>query len=577
MPENSQAQNWPGRFDNLNKKSDYELVELQLSKSNWHAQRARVILQYRASKKALVNDAVSRLNDLLTNHKSEDIRLRALWTLQITNNLNSDKLINLLSDKDQYVRGWAIQFLVEDGQPSAKAIQKITAIAKHEISAVVRLYLSAALQRIDESDRWAISESLVRFNKDANDPNIPLMLWFGIEPLVAKQPEKALTLAKESQIPSIVKKIARRLVDANQLEKLTAAVGQKSDVQSHLLNGMLAGMEGNIDVKEPSNWAKVYKLLQSDPKLSSMADAIAQKFGNAEVAKKMLDIIMDPKTKLEDKTNAIQSLAAQQNPTLLNELPKLLENPDLRLEAIKAIATYDNRELGMVLFNKYNGLTEDEKEEAIITMASRPVYGQFLGDALKKGTIPKSDIPAHVVLQLRAVLGNGFVEIWGPIDDISQTLQVEYKKYQGLLTDDALAKASTSKGKKIFQRTCATCHILHGEGGKIGPELTGSNRTNITYLLSNILNPSGEVQEDYKLVVITTQDGRTYSGNVIAENDRSLTLRVVGQDPIAINKSQIRTRDVSEKSMMPEGLLNHLTKEEVLDLMAYLKKLEPSV
>jgi putative heme-binding domain-containing protein len=115
--------------------------------------------------------------------------------------------------------------------------------------------------------------------------------------------------------------------------------------------------------------------------------------------------------------------------------------------------------------------------------------------------------------------------------------------------------------------------MLHDEGGKIGPDLTGSNRTNLAYLLSKVLNPSGDVQEDYKLVVITTQDGRTYSGNVISENDRSLTLRVVGQEPIAISKSQIRTRDVSAKSMMPEGLLNNLSDEELVDLIGYLKKL----
>ena len=577
MPKNSQAESWPGRFDDLNNKSDRELVELQLSKSNWHAQRARVILQYRASNKALESIAVGRLNDLLDNHKSEDTRLRALWALQITNNISPEKLIDLLIDRDQYIRAWAIQFLVEDGQPSAKAVQKMTIMAKNETSAVVRRYLAGALQRINEADRWAIAESLVRFKEDADDPNIPLMLWFGIEPIITKQPEKALILAKQSSIPSIIQKIGRRLVDGNQQEKLIAELSKKSNIQSDLLNGMLAGLEGNIDIKEPTNWENVYKILQTEPQLSSLADAIAQKFGNAEMAKKMLTIIANSKAKLEDKKNAIQSLAAQQNPTLQNEIPKLLEKPDVRREAIRAIAAYNSQELGIVLFNKYKDLTAEEKEEAIITMASRPVYGRFLGDALKKGTISKSDIPAHIVLQLRAVLGNGFVEIWGPIDDISQTLQLEYQKYQGLLTNDELAKANLNNGKKIFQRTCAPCHLLHGEGAKIGPDLTGSNRTNINYLLSNILNPSGEVQEDYKLVVITTQDGRTYSGNVISENVRSLTLRVVGQVPITISKSQIRTRDTSEKSMMPEGLLNNLTNSEVLDLMAYLKKLEPSV
>ena len=576
IPEKSQAENWPGRFDDLNDKSDRELVELQLSKSNWHAQRARVILQYRASKKALDSFAVSRLNELLATNKSEDTRLRALWSLWITNTIGPEKLVALLDDKDEYVRSWAVQLLMEDKKPSATTVKRLANLAEKETSPVVRRYLAGALQRMGKNDRWDIATALVQYNEDVDDPNIPLMLWFGIEPLVANQPKKALALARKSKIPSIVQKIARRLVDGDQMEQLITVIGIESDVQQDLLNGLLAGMEGNSDLKEPNNWAVTYKRLQSDVELSSKADEIAQNFGNAEVAKKLLAIIDDPRAQLEEKKNAIQGLASKQNPELQKYIPKLLDNKELRSEAIKSIAAYDSRDLGMVLFQKYGSLSVIEKEEVILTMASRPTYGRILGNALKNGTIPKSDVPAHAVLQLRAVLGNGFVEIWGPIDDISQTLQLEYRKYSALLTDAAIAKASTIKGKEIFQRTCAACHMLHGEGGIIGPDITGSNRTNTTYLMSNILNPSGEVQEDYKLVVVTTQDGRTYSGNIIGENDRNITLRVVGQEPININKSQIRTRDVSEKSMMPEGLLTNLSNEEVLNLIAYLKKLEPS-
>ncbi len=519
-PKKSLADNWKGRYEDLNKMTDIGLVELQLSKSNWHARRARTILQYRASQKALEAPAVSRLDGLLANDKNEDIRLASLWTLWITNNIGADKLVGLLADKHEYVRGWATQFLVEDGQPSAKAIRTMTALAKNEKSPVVRRYLAGALKRIDEGDRWDMASALVQYGEDADDPNIPYTLWFGIEPLIADQPEKALTLAKHSEISSLVQKIARRLVDGDKMEQLVAALGERSNIQTDLLDGMLAGMEGNSELKEPVNWTTVYKGLQSDPKLSSKADEIAQNFGNAEVAKKLLATINDPKSNLAEKKSAIRGLAAKQNPELQKIIPKLLENKDLRSEAIKAIAAYDNQDLGKALFQKYGGLTATEKEEAVITMASRPKYAQFLANALKDGTIPRSDIPAHAVLQLRAVLGNGFVEIWGPIDDISQTLQVEYKKYQGLLTDGAIAGASPDKGKEIFQRTCAACHIMYGEGGKIGPDLTGSNRTSTAYLLNNILDPSGDVQEDYKLVVITTQDGRTYSGNVIGENDR---------------------------------------------------------
>ncbi|WP_353723124.1 c-type cytochrome [Dyadobacter sp. 676] len=105
----------------------------------------------------------------------------------------------------------------------------------------------------------------------------------------------------------------------------------------------------------------------------------------------------------------------------------------------------------------------------------------------------------------------------------------------------------------------------------MGPELTGSNRANLDYLLGNILDPSGEIQDDYKMVVVTTRDGRTYVGNVAKETDRQLTLRIVGQEAVNINKSDIQTREVTPSSMMPTGLLDNLSDKEVTDLIAYLR------
>ena len=82
------------------------------------------------------------------------------------------------------------------------------------------------------------------------------------------------------------------------------------------------------------------------------------------------------------------------------------------------------------------------------------------------------------------------------------------------------------------------------------------------------------IQDDYKLVIITTRDGRTYSGNVIEENNRQVTIRVVGQEPIKVSKSEIQSREVTEKSMMPEGILNIFSDDEVLDMVAFLKTID---
>ena len=113
---------------------------------------------------------------------------------------------------------------------------------------------------------------------------------------------------------------------------------------------------------------------------------------------------------------------------------------------------------------------------------------------------------------------------------------------------------------------------MFGQGGNIGPDLTGSNRSNLDYLLFNILTPSAEIQDDYRMVVITTRDGRTYSGNVVSENQRQITMRVVGRDDVVINKSSIQSKEITTTSMMPQGLLNNLSEEETVNLLSYLQK-----
>jgi len=84
------------------------------------------------------------------------------------------------------------------------------------------------------------------------------------------------------------------------------------------------------------------------------------------------------------------------------------------------------------------------------------------------------------------------------------------------------------------------------------------------------MDPSGIIQDDYKMVMITTRDGRTYAGNIANENDRSITLRVVGQDAVFISKSSIQSMDNSELSMMPEAMLDDMSTSQILNLFAYL-------
>ncbi len=575
VPEQSGAKDFPGRYSDLRKMSDAQLADLQTSASEWHARRARVILQHRAASGKLDKAIHTPLLKQFNTAPNAAWRLRALWTLHVTGGLNADMLTKALSDGDEYVRAWAIQLLCEDKKPPMAALDIFNTMAKQDASPVVRLYLASALQRIDQPHKWNIAGNLMQHAVDSSDHNLPDMIWFGFEPLVKENPDKALSLAEGAGIPQLARFIARRAVDAEAMETVIAHAGKATKNQLHILEGLHDAMDGRYDLAAPASWKKLYDDIKSSrkPGVAKIALAISQQFGDTEAARKFLATLKDKKAPVDQRRQALLALSNRQRTELISELPSLLDEPGMRTEAIRAVAAYDNPGLGNALMSRYQSFNKTDKLEVVQTMASRPRYGWVLAQALSKQTIPKTDVPTYAARQLLRVVGSGFIEIWGPIES-NKAGEEEYSRYKKLLTDQKISGGNVVEGQKVFQITCGPCHKMYNEGGLIGPDLTGSNRTNTDYLLSNILDPSGEIQDAYKMVVITTRDGRTYAGNVVSENERQVTMRVVGKDAVVINKSAIQSKEETAVSMMPEGLLNTLKDDQVLALFAYMRTLK---
>ena len=134
---------------------------------------------------------------------------------------------------------------------------------------------------------------------------------------------------------------------------------------------------------------------------------------------------------------------------------------------------------------------------------------------------------------------------------------------------------SFEAGKTVYEAAqCAKCHRFAGQGGGTGPDITGVGaRFNTQYLLESLITPSKAVSDQYKNTTIVTVDGQVLTGRVINETDTHLMVRT---DPFAreltkIAKDEIAEQLPSETSEMPKGLINVLTKEEILDLIAYLR------
>jgi putative heme-binding domain-containing protein len=143
------------------------------------------------------------------------------------------------------------------------------------------------------------------------------------------------------------------------------------------------------------------------------------------------------------------------------------------------------------------------------------------------------------------------------------------EKYKKQLTPHVLKAANLSNGRLVYARNCAACHRLFDDGIPIGPDLTGSQRANLDYVLENLLDPSAVVPGDYQVTALLTKNGRLLTGIIKQETDKAVTVQTQNES-VLVPKDEIETREKSAVSMMPEGLLDKLTTEEVRDLIAYL-------
>ncbi|RPE12418.1 heme-binding protein [Chitinophaga lutea] len=145
-----------------------------------------------------------------------------------------------------------------------------------------------------------------------------------------------------------------------------------------------------------------------------------------------------------------------------------------------------------------------------------------------------------------------------------------------LVIDSGLAGRNFEQGKAMFNATlCASCHIMKGEGGTAGPDLTQlGSRFSSKDILEAIIEPSKTISDQYGATVFTMKDGSTVTGRLVSEDKEKY---VISQNPFSpqmqrdLPKKEVAGTKASQVSVMLPGLINRLNPDELRDLMAYLK------
>ncbi|MEC9096745.1 MAG: c-type cytochrome, partial [Planctomycetota bacterium] len=293
--------------------------------------------------------------------------------------------------------------------------------------------------------------------------------------------------------------------------------------------------------------------------------------GDTEAIQRALQIIKNKEARIDTRRFMLRSLLNQQNAEASALLEALMDEPLLVQDAIRGYAVMENESAAEILMARYEKLTASQKRAVVETLSSRATYARQLMTAMADQRIVREDIPAHVARSLEELLGDKFTAVYGVVPSVAEDRVELLAKYKALVTPTALEGANASMGRAIFKKTCAACHTLYGEGGKVGPDLTGSNRANLDYILLNCVAPSFDVPVAYKTVRIITVNGRIVNGVLAEEDDARIVLKTAEVPRIVIAKEDIDERSVSPKSMMPDGQLDKLKEAEVLNLIKYLR------
>ncbi|MDB4864208.1 c-type cytochrome, partial [Pirellulaceae bacterium] len=361
----------------------------------------------------------------------------------------------------------------------------------------------------------------------------------------------------------------------DQLELLVEMIGETEfpSIRARLLRGMLDGLEGRRNLAPPNGWNAISPTLatsgNADVRRFSME--LSQLFGDTDAINRALQMIQDQQADIDTRRTMLRSLLNQQNSEASSLLESLMQEPGLIQDAIRGYAIVENDSASEVLLECYKKMTAAQKRAVVETLSSRETYARKLLVAMNDKVIARDDIPAHVARSLAELLGEAFTAVYGEVRSVAEDRVELIAKYKAIITDEALATADASNGRAIFTKTCAACHSLYGIGGKVGPDLTGSNRANLDYILLNSVAPSFDVPDAYKTVRIITVNGRIVNGVLAEEDDARVILKTAEEARLVISKEDIDERNISPKSMMPDGQLDKMKPAEVVDLIKYLR------
>ena len=537
-------------------------------------------------------NAVPLIKNLLSKDISAEGKIHALWTLEGLNALSDTLLEKVFQDADPLVRKQAV-LLAEKRMDNKDILQKIinaSADSDPYVQFQVALTLSnvaksnpevfAALSKIISThinDKWfqdavllGASENTVQwyeaykdFRADNDSGNV------GTKQFLSKITSVVGAKYNQNEMSSLVKMISQLKDTGVIVSSLEGAVtGMKRNNDKMKLTGEAqSGLIGLIS-NQPANVRTVAIEMASRLKLAPYNDL-------ANIIASSKTIAAEESQPVESRVLAIKVVGLDPAGIPFPLLERLLQSDqpsDIQLAVANVLLRNQNSASTDILMNKWNTFNPKVHDVVETGFLARTDRVKSLVKAIESGQIKPTWISRNTQNRLLKYSDT----------TIQETAKKLFKDTGGENREQVILAYNVSttrngdpaKGKAVFKTVCSVCHLLDGVGVNFGPDLHSISHQTKINLLTMILNPNHDIAAGYEGYTIETTDGRAFAGIIENESDNNIILKSPGGVVQTILKSNVRSMAPMPVSLMPEGLETSVNKDDMADLIEYIKTLK---
>jgi putative membrane-bound dehydrogenase-like protein len=386
-------------------------------------------------------------------------------------------------------------------------------------------------------------------------------------------------------VGTVTRHFARRGPGDSIVTVLSGLKGGEAQLRAFVLDGLAEGWpKGTAPTLSDNDRAELVAVISALPvELRDRLLLLADKWGRrdlfadhvAAVRDSLATRISDASLPVERRVDAARRMIRiEDRPAAIEKITALitpLADPALVTGLLEALSESRTPETAGIVLSRWANLTPATRRAGVALLLRLPAWTTALLDAIEKGTSARTDLAPDQWQQLRLHSEKDIaaraekLEAAGPGAIAADREQI-YRK----LLPFVEKKGDIARGKTVFANLCAKCHAMGGEGGKVGPELTGIGARSRKDILVDIVDPNRSVEANYRLWQVKTTDGQVLAGRLDGETATTIELYDVEGKSHVLQRKDIEMLKASNLSSMPVGLIDQLPEEDVAGLIEHL-------